>query len=486
MEFNQSIYYMEKRGNLKGFSDEQKEEFIKACNANFFFYDPYKDLLINPITSKKYWPKSLQRAFNYSNNSLEEKLSSKFPTKVQVDGSLDKLYSRNERAYILHYKIIRNLKYLGLILGGVLSYFIDFNLGLAVGLYLIYFDYNTFDKVNGVIDQIQSGFMTAMIWQKKRNLYFFGSLLLLLGSLVSLYLFTNSIYIVIGVFFAQKFILVNPTVQFIASAGYRGTEVAIKLEEEFEKQSKKNDFLDAFPKGIKIKEVEFYDDTLCEYEEVEELKIFYETPEDQYCSKHLFVYSKEPIKKENLDRVIMSDGVAKQLLRLDNDDRVEFYFEHIPNKPKTTYFVIAKEDFMSIHEFEGTNSRCIVKSFHDNGKIDSYQEYEDGIMHGKMIEFHNNGQEHLECDFENGLLLPSYYEWKYADGKTMMSGSLRKLDNRNPEQKDLYDPNSEFRIGKWEIFEEDGSLIKSVDYKPDGERQTIKEDKEKSKNLIWL
>jgi antitoxin component YwqK of YwqJK toxin-antitoxin module len=477
---------MEKQGNLKGFSDEQKEEFIKVCNANFFFYDPYKDLLINPITSKKYRPKLLQRAFNYSNNSFEEKLSSKFPTKAQVDGSFDKLYSRKERAYILHRRIFCNLKYLGLILGGVLLYFIDFNFGLAVGLYLIYFDYNIFDNVNGVIDHIQSEFMTAMIWQKKRNLYFFGSLLLILGSLVSLYLFTNSIYIVIGVFFAQKFFLVNPTVEFIASAYYRGTEVAIKLEEEFEKQSKKNDFLDAFPKGIKINEVKFYDDNLCEYEEVEELKIFYETPEDQYFSKHLFVYSKEPIEKENLDRVIMSDGIATQLLRLDNDDRVKFYFEHIPNKPETTYFVIAKEDFMSIHEFEGTNSRCIVKSFHNNGKIDSYQEYEDGIMHGKMIEFHDNGQKHLECDFENGLLLPFYYEWKFADGKIMMSGSLRNLDNQNPEQKDLYDPNSEFRIGKWEIFDEDGSLIKSVDYKADGERQTIKEDKEKAKNLIWL
>lgn len=232
---------MEKRGNLKGFSDEQKEEFIKACNANFFFYDPYKDLLINPITSKKYWPKSLQRVFNYSQNSLEEKLSSKSPTKAQVDGSLDKLHSRKKRAYILYNIIIRNLKYLGLILGGVLSYFIDFNLGVAVGLYLIYFDYNTFDKVNGVIDQIQSGgFMTAMLWQKKSNLYFFGSLLLLFGSLASLYLFTNSIYIVIGVFFAQKFILVNPTVQFIASAGYRGTDIAMKLEEEFEKQIRKH------------------------------------------------------------------------------------------------------------------------------------------------------------------------------------------------------------------------------------------------------
>lgn len=486
MEYNQSVYDMEKRGNLKSFSDDQKEEFIKTCNSHFFFYDPYKDLFINPITSKKYWPKTLQRVYSYSLSSLEEKLQSKLPTRELVDGSLDKLYSRKERAYILHYRIIRNLKFIGLILGGLLSYFIDLNLGLAIGLYLIYFDYNTFDKVNGVIDQIQSGFMTAFLWQKKRNLYFFGSLLLLLGSMVALFFFTKSIWIVIGVFIVQKFTLVNPIVQFIASAGYRGTEVAINLEKEYEKHSKEKDFLDKFPRGIKIKEIDFYDDILCEFEEVEELRISYETPEDEYGSRHLFVYSKEPIKKEDVDRVILSDNVADQLLRLDQNSKVEFYFEHIPGKAKTTYFVIAKEDFMSIHEFEGTNSRCIVKSFHDNGKIDNYQEYQDGIMHGKMIEFHDNGQKHLECDFENGLLLPGFYEWKYADGKIMMNGSLRKIDDRNPEQKDLYASNSDFRIGKWEIFEKDGSLIKSVEYKTDGERQTIKEDKEKSKNLIWL
>lgn len=486
IEYNQSVYYMEKRGNLKSFSDDQKEEFIKTCNSHFFFYDPYKDLFFNPITSKKYWPKTLQRVYSYSLSSLEEKLQSKLPTKEQVDGSLDKLYSREIRAYILHYGIIRNLKYLGLILGGLLSYFIDLNLGLAIGLYLIYFDYNTFDKVNGVIDQIQSRFMTALLWQKKRKLYFFGSLLLLLGSMVALFFFTKSIWIVIGVFIVQKFILVNPIVQFIASEGYRRTEVAINLEKEYEKHR--------FPRGIKIKEIDFYDyatgeyeevDTLCEYEEVEVLRISYETPENEYGNIFLFVNSKEPIKKEDVDRVIFSDNVADQLLRLDQNSKVEFYFEHIPDKAKTTYFVIAKDD-LSISEFEGTNSRCIVKSFYDDGKIHRYDEYQDGIRHGKMIEFHNNGQKYLECDFENGSLLPGFYTWKWANGKIMMNGSLRKIDDRNPEPNALHDPNSDFRIGIWEIFEEDGSLIKSVDYKTDGERQTIKEVEEKYKGFVLL
>lgn len=477
---------MEKRGNLKGFSDEEKEEFMNSCNGNFFFYDPYKDVFINPTTSKTYWPKTLQRVFNYSKNSLEEKLNSELPTKNQVDSSLDRLHSRKGRAYIIQYTIIRNLKYIGLILGGLLSYFIEFKLGLAIGLYLIYFDYNTFDKVNTVIDRIQSGFMTALVWKKNRNLYFFGSLLILIGSMTSLYLSTNSIWIVIGVFIAQKYILVNPIVQFIASAGYRGTEVAIQLEDEFEKQSKKNTFFNKNPKGIKVKEIDFYDNTLCEYEEIEELKIHYETAEDEYCSKHLFVYSKEPIKKEDIDKVLLSDNISDQLLRLDHDDKIEFYFQHLPEKPKTTYFVIAKEDFMSIHEFEGTYSKCILKSYHDNGKVDNYQEYEFGIMHGKMIEYHDNGQKHLECDFVNGLLKPNAYEWNYEDGTIMMKGNLRKVNNKNPEQKDLYHPNSEFRIGVWEIFDKDGSLIKSVDYKADGEKETIKVDREKAKNLLWL
>ena len=63
---------------------------------------------------------------------------------------------------------------------------------------------------------------------------------------------------------------------------------------------------------------------------------------------------------------------------------------------------------------------------------------------------------------------------------------MRKIDDRNPEPNAFHDPNSDFRIGIWEIFEEDGSLIKSVDYKTDGERQTIKEVEEKYKGFVWL
>ena len=482
MKFNQSVYHMEKRGNLKGFSDEEKEEFMNSCNANFFFYDPYLDVFFNPITSKKYWPKTLQRIYKYSKKSLLEKLNSELPTKNQVDSTLDRLHLLKRFAFILQYTIICNLKYVGFILGGMISNFVEFELGLAIGLYLIYLDYNIFDKVNGVIDQIQSRYMAAIVWQKNRNLYFFGSLLIFIGSMTSLYLSTNSIWIVIGVSVAQKYLLINPIVQFIASVGYRGTEVANLLENEFEKHSKKNIFFNKNPKGIKVKEINFYNDKLCEYVEIEKLEIHYETAEGKYYSKHLFVYSKEPVKKKDIDKVLLSDYVLDELLRLDRDDMIEFYFQHLPDKPKTTYFVIAKEDFMSIHEFEGTYAKCILKSYHENGKVNDYQEYETGIKHGKMIEYHDNGQKHLECDFFNGLLKPQSFEWHYEDGTIMMKGTLRKVNNKNPEQKDLYNPNSEFRIGVWEIFDKDGSLIKSVEYKADGVKETIKGDRD----LVWL
>jgi len=242
------IIYLEKRGNLKGFSEGQKIDFVETCKSHFHFYDPYKDLFINPITSKTYWPKTLQRLFLHSKASLEKKLSSNLPTHAEVEKGLEILYSRKKRAYVL-LSIIRFFKYLGFIAGGLLAYFVDIKLGLAAGLYLIYFDYNTFDGVNGVIGQIQTTFMTALLWRQKRKLYFFGSLIILILSLVNLYFYADSIWLVVGIFITQKWLLVNPLIQFITSAAFRGSEIAIQLKEEYESFR----FSQENPKGIKNK-----------------------------------------------------------------------------------------------------------------------------------------------------------------------------------------------------------------------------------------
>jgi hypothetical protein len=237
MSFNQSVYYMEKRGNLEGFSDREKIEFVNCCNNNYFFYEPIKDLIINPITSEKYLPKTLQNIFNISNSELNEKLNYKSPTKASVEISIKKLKNLKDRGSILYF-IIRKLKYVGVIIGFLISYLINFELGLAIGLYLIYFDYNTFDNVNDLIDHHLSELGTALIWKQKREIYFFGSLLILLGSLTSLYFLTNSMWLVICVFIAHKFIFVNPIVQFITSSGYMGNELVWELEDVFKKQNK--------------------------------------------------------------------------------------------------------------------------------------------------------------------------------------------------------------------------------------------------------
>jgi antitoxin component YwqK of YwqJK toxin-antitoxin module len=486
MKFSQEVNLMEKRGNLKGYSSDMKEKFVDVCNSNFFFYDPYKDLLINPITSKKFWPKSLQNIFSYSESSLKDRLNSKSPTAVQLEFALNRLATSKKRAYTLHYVFINNLKFIGLLIGGILAYFVDLYIGLALGLYLVYFDFNTYDKVNGVISQIQGGFMTSMLWQEKRKLYFFGSVFLLLGALTALYLLIDSLWLVFVFFVSQKFILVNPIVQFITSSVYRGSEIAINLEEEFEKQKEIDDFLDLYPSGLKLNEIDFYSDELCEFGEVEELSLSYETSGETYNRKHLFLYSNESIRSIDVENELYSDNVVQQILRLDNNNKVEFYFENIRNVPGSPYFVIAKEDFMSIYEFEGTNAKCVAKSFYDNRNVDCYIEYENGIKNGKMIEFHKNGEKHVECFFKDGLLLPQYYELKYEDGKPMMRGELRAIENRNPKHEDLYDPNSKFRIGIWEIFNNDGVLMKSVEYKLNGSKETIQEDNKKTMDYIWL
>lgn len=234
---HQSINYLVNRGNLKGFSEDENIDFIDHISAVYYFYDPYKDVFINPIASKTIWPKTLQSLYLNSKSSLSEKLDWHYPpTQLEIENSLKNIYSLKKRAYGL-LSVIRIFKYLGLVLGVVFSYFVDIKLGLAVGLYLIYFDYNTFDKINGVISQVQNIFLTSIKWQKNSNLYFFGPIVIITLSLICLYFYINSIWLVIAIFFAQKWFIMNPLIRMITSTGYRGTEIVAMLEQVYQKQT---------------------------------------------------------------------------------------------------------------------------------------------------------------------------------------------------------------------------------------------------------
>jgi antitoxin component YwqK of YwqJK toxin-antitoxin module len=488
MELNNSDFNMEKISDIIDFSKIENEKFMSRCNASFFFHDPYWDVLFNPITLKKYNTKKLQSVFRDSRSTFENLISSRFPTKSQVDSSLDRLYSQKEKANNLYYFLIKNLKYFGLFIGLLFYYFIDFNLCIALVLFLLYLEFSIFLKLN--VKNINNPIVHIypISWIKNRNIYNFVSLLFFIGSIACLYFYINSIWVITSFIIFQHYCFVKPIVKYISSSEYRGTEIALKFEKQFE-NIENNDFVKCNYKKIKIKRIDrqFYFDKICKYEQLEELSIKYEKAEEELCSKFLFIYSKEPLKMLDIKKLIFSEIIYYNLNRLDIDDRVEFYFLPLPGKPKSSYLVIAKNDFMSIYNFEGSYSNCILKSYNnDNDILTDYIEYKFGIKHGKSIEYHKNGQKHFECIYEKGLLVPNSYEWYYEDGTLMMQGALRKVNYNYPDTKDLYLKNSEFRIGVWKFFDKDGSLIKSVDYQLCGKIETIEENSKKSNNLLWL
>ena len=485
MSISTIINHLEYRGNLKRLTDDEKEVFVKICNSYFFFYDPYKDIFINPITSKNYWPKTLESLFLKSKELLEFKLISQSISEDKFDYAIEKLSSHG-RIAINIYLSTRLFKYVGLVIGCLLSYSMDYKIGLAVGLYLMYFDYKIYSGVNGVIDLIEGGIMSSMSWKKNQNWYFLFTTLLLILSFTFIYLNIGSIWLTIGIFLFQLFFLINPIVQYIASRWYRKGEISQQLEKAYENYTRKNEFIKNNPKGIKIKKITIDYDVLCELDEIEECKIYYETEEGRNCLVYLFVYSKEPLKKSEFELELNSDNVIDQLQRLDRDERVEFYYQHIAGYTESTYFVISKDSSMYIFEFEGNYEKNILKLYSKNGNLSDYQEYQFGIKYGKRIEYYDNGQIHLECDFKSGFLTSKRIELKYEDGKIMMTGALRELQNKKPRHDDIYEPNSEFRVGNWKIYDRDSSLIKSVDYKENGEREIIFVDIEKSRNFLWL
>lgn len=497
MSFINSINLLEKRGNLKGFSKEQKEDFINSCESHFVFYDPYKNVFINLIESKTYYPKTLERFYLNSKRVLEIKLSNDQLSDKKFKKALKKINSQNRISNNLE-SFIKTFTFLGIIIGGILAYFIDYSLGLSVGFFLIFFDYNTFDKVNGVINEMESSWMTSLLWKKNKNIYFFSSFILLILSLVFLYIYSKSIMLTIGFFFFQKWFLVNPVVQFIASTGFRKMHLASRLEDKYIIQNKNLSFLKDNPKGIKIIEVNYSKEE--DYGPYEQYNICYRTVKGDY-SVTLAIYSnlREGLIKEDftdiseflfdndelkvkplmnekqLELLISKEKLLKKIYWLENNPRAEFYFEKISNNLEFSYFVLLNKNEVLINNsnFEGSFSENIYKQYHENGKLYESIEYKNGIKHGSSKSFHKNGELEFECSLENGFLIPSNVVFKHQNGVNRITGSLRKKDKKYPELNELYNPDSIFKIGIWEIFDENENLLKSVEYKSNGEKKTL-------------
>lgn len=291
-------------------------------------------------------------------------------------------------------------------------------------------------------------------------------------------------------------------------------EVLIEIEDNHGYKSFKI-YLESIPEEFAILNNLLALDTLCEYDNIEELALKYEIIDDKFYHNQitidsydsydqaeflfkkdkkqiipndktiLLVYSKEEIDITEVEYMLSKDSFLKGLLRLEKVKEVEFYIENIPNHPQTSYIVVTKSETLKLYQFEGSYKSNTLKQFDEDILLCSI-DFKMGIKHGQYKEYYNNGEYFFECNYMNGYLIEDKYCWKYQDGKILMSGSLRNLNGVQPDTNDLYNPNSQHRIGVWEYFDSDGNLIKSINYNINGSKEIIYENQEKSGNLDWL
>lgn len=246
------IQLLQKRGNLKGFAEEEKQRFAKQLLQHFFFYDPYKDDIINPVRNKRYWAKSLQRLFLNNLESFKSKMDWRLPTEKEWKQEVEKLHLKKVRAFNFR-KVVSYFKWLGLILGSVIAVYVELYLGIAIGLYLVYLDYNIFEKVSGVTARVQGEFVVSQKWRENNKLYFFGSLFLLIVFAGAVYMYTKSIGMVVLVLIANRFLVVGPVVKGLCSSVFKGTVMVAEMDDLFKEinRGNHNERRDIFGRRIK-------------------------------------------------------------------------------------------------------------------------------------------------------------------------------------------------------------------------------------------
>lgn len=488
MDFNQSIYYLEKRGNLKGLSEEEKEDLINLCEKSYFFYDPYKNVFINPFNKKSITPKAIQSAFQKDKYGLTDQLNYQLPVELNYQKTIVRIIKNHSRA-ILVQNIFSYFKWIGLIVGIFIGFFVDPFFGLALGFYLIHIDYNLYDSVNGIKDQIQGGFGTTLQWKQKRYFYFFGSIVLLLLSLIFFYFYVNSFLIPIIFFVFQKWLIFNPLIRWISSSNFQGTEIIYEIEKNYEKEKIPADLKEEikesitkesvgiksskiiYPIFLKLYDVEFYSDIIDDDSYGQQLDLNYDTNLKQQNTVNIIVRSKKSITLKLLNNYINSPVFLKQFKIFVENPLVEFIYSFIKTEDPNSYFIVSKGDFYSIYSFEGDYSNNILRSFHSNGQVDCYSEYSMGAKNGLYREFFENGILHFQSEFSEGALVEGEKIWYHENGTIMMRGNIKHKEKDLAVQPDLYNPDSNKRIGLWEKFDNQGNRIKSVRYFDGSEKE---------------
>jgi hypothetical protein len=214
---------------------EYLEGFIELFYKYNFIYDPYKEVFINPIILWEFkFNECIDLPLEVLENRLKE-LKQPILSKDIINELLKKFdnYGGNRKAL---YIIFPNFKWIGIILGAIISFYFNIYFGLSISLYLIYLSIGFFTKRNGLISEFEY-FRADIKFMKHQTLYLYTSILLFILSLLFLYLNFKSILIVI-VFFILHVYFFNKIIRDLLSIEFIHFHTVYTLEKKLEMEHK--------------------------------------------------------------------------------------------------------------------------------------------------------------------------------------------------------------------------------------------------------
>lgn len=468
-ELKSNLNIIVKKGLLWKLDYAQKVEFLNLCSINYFFYDPFKNSFINPISLKEYKIKYLEDIYLESKTSFAEIIDFDF-FKNDLENTKSRKPIENITGLVKKVNYTKNFIAIlntSLIIGLGISLFINLNLSPIIGFYFLYINYilndniNYYKKIDSKEKIIKSKIISNLIYL---ILFYFT------------YKYYGTFWILLIIFSVHKLIL-NLLTPIINSIFYQGDFFFKQFKDEFE---------DDKTNKCRLKNS---DETLCIHTDVEELKILIDFGvEEEKIEYNLFLFSNEPYYREQILDLIKSKKFFYEMKLFKDNEFSEFFYKKISNLNENIFIIVSKPEhiYFDLYHFEGDYSLNKLVSYHDNGEVEEYKEYKYGVKNGTFIEYFENGVIHFKCIFENGFVVPDYFVWYHDNGGIMLKGALRELKFQKPLMPDFYDKYSEFRIGSWEFFDKDGVLIKSVDYKENGEKLITYETENKENVPIWL
>lgn len=101
----------------------------------------------------------------------------------------------------------------------------------------------------------------------------------------------------------------------------------------------------------------------------------------------------------------------------------------------------------------------VLYASHDNGNVSSWQEYIDGIGQGKWINYYENGHYKEIGHYEQNRVEGAIQKF-HPNGALSAEGNYKEW---------------RIKIGEWKYYDEDGKLMKTVDYGKKGSIEEVQE-----------